>query len=226
MVRAHTASRYFEPMDANTFSSYQVAAEHQRIIAAARALLLERGIAAVQLTDVALALRMPVAAVERQFPAGKLALVQASLEAHMQDIHARLLAQRQECSSAVEELLAMRRLLQQQIGETRSLFLQEIAAHYPTLNGSLQELRATFTLDYLRQNLQRGIREGYYRPELGVEEQAHGWLRQVDAVAQKAQSSTEFTEAYYQQFGGFLASITTALGAFVVRRLQETPPYY
>lgn len=213
-------------MNADTFSAYQAASEHRRIIGAAQALLLERGIEAVALADVALALRMPVAAVERQFPAGKPALVQASLEAHMQDIHTQLLAQRLECGSAVEELLAMRRLLLQQIGDTRSLFMQEVLVHYPTMDYHLRQLRANFTLDYLQQNLRRGMQEGYYRADLAVEEQAHEWLRQADALVGRARSAPELTEAYYQQFSGFLASVTTPLGAFVVQRLQEKPPYY
>lgn len=213
-------------MNADTFSAYQAASERRRIIGAAQALLLERGIEAVALADVALALRMPVAAVERHFPAGKPALVQASLEAHMQDIHAQLLAQRLDCGSAVEELLAMRRLLLQQIGDTRSLFMQELLTQYPTMDHRLRQLRANFTLDYLQQNLRRGMQEGYYRADLAVEAQAHEWLRQADALVGRARSAPELTEAYYQQFNGFLASVTTPLGAFVVKRLQEKPPYY
>lgn len=213
-------------MDPDTFSAYQAALERKRIVSAAQALLLERGLLAVGLPDVALALRIPVAAIERQFPEGKPALMQASLEAHMQDIHAQLLAQRQECRSAVEELLAMRRLLLQQIGDTRSLFMQEAAAHYPTMHRRLQHLRATFTLGYLQENLQRGMQEGYYRADLEVEAQAHEWLRQADAVISNARSAAELTDAHQVQFASFLTGIITPLGAFVVRRLQEMPPYY
>lgn len=195
-------------------------------MAAAQALLLERGIGAVAMTDVALALRMPVAAVERQFPGSMPSLVQASLEAHLHDIHTRLLAQRQECSSAVEELLAMRRLLHEQTSYTRTLLMQETAAHYPGLNQGLHQLRATFTYDYLVENLRCGIREGYYRPDLDAEQQAHAWLCQADAVMQTAGTAAELTEGLHTQSSEFLASIVTVLGSFVTRRLQETAPYY
>lgn len=48
-----------------------------RLVAMAQDLLLERGIGPVSLADVALALRLPLDAVERAFPAGKPALVAA-----------------------------------------------------------------------------------------------------------------------------------------------------
>lgn len=196
------------------------------MVDAALTLVVERGVAAVELSDVALTLRIPLAAVERQFPAGKPALVQASLEAHMRDIHTRLLGQRQECNSAVEEILAMRRFFQQQISGTRSLFMQELATHYPAINEVLRHLRSSFTLDYLRENLRRGMGEGYYRPDLVVEEQAHAWLGQVDGLLGSARSAHELADAQRQQFDTFLAGISTPLGAFVGRRLQEAPPYY
>lgn len=200
--------------------------ERARIVAAAQALLLERGIGAVAFADVAVALRIPVDAVARQFPAGMPALVQVSLEAHLHAIHAWLLAQRQECGSAVEELLAMRRLLLQQIGDTRRLFLQEVTASQPSLSHALLQLRSTFTLDYMQENLRRGIREGYFRSDLPVESQAREWLAQADAVVQAARTSEELTDAYCAHFDRYLASITTPLGTYAARRLQETPPYY
>lgn len=213
-------------MHPDTFSSFQAASERKRIVAAAQALLLGRSIKAVGLADIAIALRIPVAAIERQFPAGMPDLVQASLEAHIQDIHTRLLAQRQECSNAVEELLAMRRLLHQQTSDTSSLFMQELAASYPVLNQGLQQLRATFTFDYLVENLERGLIEGYYRSDVGVQEQANTYLQQADTVVQAARTSAELTEGLHTQLSEFLAGIVTPLGSYIVRRLQETPPYY
>jgi DNA-binding transcriptional regulator YbjK len=198
-------------MDTTAFFTRQASLERARIVSAAQVLLLERGIGEVELVDVAVSLRIPVAAVARQFPAGMPTLVQASLEAHLHDIHTQLLAQRQECGSAVEELLAMRRLLLQQIGDTRDALLQ---------------LRATFTLDYMQENLRRGIREGYFRPDLPVENQAREWLAQVNAVVEAAHTASELTEAYYAHFDRYLANITTPVGSYAVRRLQETPPYY
>jgi AcrR family transcriptional regulator len=213
-------------MDSLLFATYQTTVERIRIVDAAQALLLERGVGVVELVDVAVALRIPLAAVEKQFPAGKSALVHASLEAHMHDIHSRLLTQRQECSNAVEDLLAMRRLLLQQIGDTRSLFMQELAQHYPAINRTLHYLRTTFTRDYLQDNLRRGIQEGYYRADLSVEEQAHDWLRQADTLLGEARSAAELSDAQRVHFDDFLAAIATPLGLFVARRLQEMPPYY
>lgn len=213
-------------MEIAKFSTFQADLERTRMIAAAQALVLERGVMAVDISDIAINLRVPVAAVERQFPTGKAEIMAACLEAHQREIHTRLLAQRQECSSAVEELLAMRRLLLQLISDTRSLFMQEMAVCYPTTNRRLLYERVTFTLSYMQDNLRRGVREGYYHAGLAVDEQAYKWLRRAEEVVGEAQSAGELNDTYYHLFEQYLTTISTPLGVYVMRRLQETPPYY
>lgn len=200
--------------------------EHARIVAAAQDAYLEHGIAAVSLAQVAFTLRLPLAKVEQYFPAGEPALLRAALAHHIGYIHQQLNELGAASSTAVEELLAMRRFLHQQMSDTRSLFFQELAVGYPLLWRYGQRLRTTFMLCYLRANMQRGICEGFYHPGLPVGERAQQWFQQLDASLRAVQTATEVVETHYRQVSNFLASITTPLGAYVVRRLQEAPPYY
>jgi len=209
-----------------SYSLQQTRYEHPRIVAAAQALYLERGIEAVPLADIAFRLRMPVGAIEQHFPAGKPALVQAVLEKHLHYIHQNLEQLRDESSNAVEELLAMRRFLQQTMSDTRSLFFHELEAHYPTVWEYTQRIRADFTLNYLRTKMRRGMREGLYRTGLDVATLAQQWLHQTDNQLAIARTAAELVETYYAQFSQFLNTITTPGGTYAVRRLQEAPPYY
>ncbi|MFD1872015.1 TetR/AcrR family transcriptional regulator [Hymenobacter bucti] len=209
-----------------SYSPQQTRYEYPRIVAAAQALYFERGIEAVSLSDIAFSLRMPVGAIERHFPAGKPVLVQAVLEKHLQHIHHNLGQQREESSNAVEELLAMRRFLQQTMQDTRTLFFQELEVHYPTVWQYIQRNRTDFMLDHLQANMHRGMREGLYRTDLAVEALAQHWLQQADQQLILARSTAELAETYYGQLSRFLASLTTPAGAYVIRRLQEAPPYY
>jgi len=209
-----------------SYSPQQTRYEYPRIVAAAQALYLERGIEAVALADIALNLRMPVGAIERHFPAGKLQLVQAVMENRLRYIHQHLLQHRDESSNAVEELLAMRRFLQQTMADTRTLFFQELHTHYPTVWQAVQSSRTEFMLHHLQANMHRGMREGLYRPDLAVDALAQHWLHQSANQLATARSTAELAESYYHELSQFLASLTTSAGAYAIRRLQEAPPYY
>lgn len=67
-----------EPLSAAFFTQ-----EQGRLVALAQDLFLGRGIGPVSLTDVALALRQPVAVVEGYFPGGKSELVSAITEHYL-----------------------------------------------------------------------------------------------------------------------------------------------
>lgn len=204
----------------------QVRWERARIEAAAQALFLERGAADVALADVAFVLRMPLAAIERNFPQGKPALLRAVLGNHLAFIHQELRRQRETCGSAVEELLAMRRFLHQQMSDTRSLLFQELETQYPVLWRYGRRIRTVFMLDYLRANLHRGQHEGFYHADLDVEARVRQWLRQSDSHLRAVRTASELLETHYAQLSQLLASLTTPVGAYVARRLQEAPPYY
>ena len=200
--------------------------EQARIVVAAQDACREHGVAAVSLAQVAFTLRLPLATVAHYFPAGKPALLRAALTHHITFIHQQLQEQQAASNNAVEEILVMRRFLQQQMSDARSLFFQELAVDYPLLWRYSQHLRLTFMRCYLRANMQRGIREGLYYPTPRVEAQIQQWLQQLDGRLQAVLTVEEGVEAHYQQVSTFLAAITTPLGAYVVRRLQEAPPYY
>jgi AcrR family transcriptional regulator len=208
------------------YSDQQARQERARIVAIAQGLYLERGVGLVTLADVAFALRIPIAAVERQFPEGQPALRKLVLESHLRYIHDNLEQLRDACRNAVEALLAMRRFMQQQMSGSRSLLLPEIEALDPALWRHTQRTRLLFMRTYLRANLQQGIQEGLYRADLDVRSRVRQWLRQVDAKLLAAPTPPEAVELYYNHLSELLADITTPVGAYVVRRLQEAPPYY
>jgi AcrR family transcriptional regulator len=211
------------PLD---YSDQQARQERARIVDTAQGLYLERGVGLVSLADVAFALRIPVVAVERQFPDGQPALLKLVLESHLRYIHDNLEQLRDTCRNAVEALLAMRRFMQQQMSGSRSLLLPEVEALAPALWRHTQRTRLLFMRKYLRDNLQQGIQEGLYHADLDVKGQVRQWLWQVDEKLLAATTPTEAVELYYNHLSELLARITTPVGAYVVRRLQEAPPYY
>lgn len=210
----------------HSYSPEQTRYEQARIVAVAKDLFLQQGLEAVALADLALSLRMPLGAIERNFPAGKPALVQAALHSHLQDIHQHLRQQHLDSTSAVAELLALRRFMQQRIGEAGVLLFQELKMLYPVSWRYFRYVQTSFMQRYLQDNLQRGIREGFYQPGLDAARLSRQWLQQVSALQAAAHSPAELATVRYTHLSQFLAAITSPVGAYVSQRLQEAPPYY
>lgn len=209
-----------------SYSPAQTRYEQARIVAAAKGIFLQQGLEAVALADLALSLRMPLGAIERNFPAGKTALVQAVLQSHLQDIHQHLQQQRLDCTNAVEELLALRRFVQQRIGDVGVLLFQELKTHHPVSWRYFKYVQTKFMRGYLQDNLQRGMQESLYQPDLDPNTLSRQWLQQVSDLQAAAHSPAELATVRYYHLSQFLAGITTPVGAYVAQRLQEAPPYY
>jgi AcrR family transcriptional regulator len=208
--------------DASDFSAQAQA----RMVATAQDLFMERGIALVTLAEVALALRLPVAAIERYFPAGKDPLLAAVIERYLAGFRQRLAEHHQQSSTAVEEMLRLRRALLTLPDEMRGPFLPELAASYPTYYERLGTARIASVGAYMRANLQRGLAEGLYQAGLDIELETQRWIAQASTAVQSAPTSHALAAALFQQVTDFLARVTSPTGALVARRLQEAAPYY
>lgn len=197
-----------------------------RMVATAQDLFLERGVALVSLAEVALALRLPVAAIERAFPAGKPALLTAAINRYLAGFRERLTKHQQQSSSAVEEMLRVRCTLQTLPDEMRGPFLPELAASYPAHHQYLITTRLVGIVAYMQANLQRGIAEGFYRADLDVATETERWIAQSTAAVEASSNTQVLAETLAAQTTDFLSRVTSPTGALVARRLQEAAPYY
>ncbi|TPG59446.1 TetR/AcrR family transcriptional regulator [Hymenobacter nivis] len=197
-----------------------------RIVATAQDLFLERGIALVSLAEVALALRLPVATIERAFPLGKPALLTAAIDRYLTSFRERLAEHQPHSSSAVEEMLRVRRTLQSLPDEMRGPFLPELAASYPAHYQYLITTRLASIISYMQANLHRGIAEGFYRANLEVAAETERWVNQSTVAVAASPNTQVLAEALAAQTTDFLARVTSPAGALVARRLQEAAPYY
>jgi AcrR family transcriptional regulator len=211
--------------------STTVHAEHQarlvrpRILNAARALYVEHGIGAVSLADIARYLSVPESAVEQWFPS-KDDLVQDVMEAHKTNIHTAFLQHKESSRNAIEEMLTVRTWVRQEMYQSQNLFMGQVEAHYPASWQRWLDFRAGFLLDHVRTNLSWGINEALYRDNLNVEFLARLWLQQMGSLSTATALGLDPIEAHHTIVDHFLAGIVTPTGAYVLRRLQETPPFY
>lgn len=213
-------------MPSTSLAEPPVVLNRSHIVAVAQTLYFQDGIATVSMADVAARLDQPESIVLAAFPAGKEALVQAVLESHAHQMHAELEQLHQQCTTAVEELLALRVLVSQKMGQGNMSFFQETEAQYPTAWRQWQAQRGAFMLDYVRANLRQGIAQELYYEGLDVEFLARLWQQQMRNLRTVDDEGLSPARMHYTLVAHFLAGIVTPTGAYVARRLQEAEPYY
>lgn len=201
------------------------ARERARIVAAARELYLQQGIAEVSMADIGRHLRMPEHAVRRWF-ADKEPLVEAVVDAHATFIHTELFRHKEDCSTAVEELLILRNWISQEMKVSLSPFFQQLEADYPTCRQRWQAHMTSFPVEHLRNNLRWGILQDLYHATLDVDVHVERWFAQVRKLREPETDGVDGAAAHRARLDVFMASITTPAGALVARRLQEAHPFY
>jgi AcrR family transcriptional regulator len=214
-----------------SLSSTTAHAEHQarlarpRILWAAKSLYVERGVVAVSLADIARYLSLPESTVEQWFPS-KDDLVQNVLDAHKTNIHEAFLQHKENSRNAIEEMLTVRTWVRQELYQSQNLFMGQIEAHYPASWQRWLDFRTSFLLEHVRTNLEWGISQSLYRDNLNVDFLARLWLQQMGSLNTAAALGLDPAEAHHALVDHFLSGIVTTTGAYVLRRLQETPPFY
>ncbi|GAB2867982.1 TetR/AcrR family transcriptional regulator [Hymenobacter ruber] len=202
------------------------ALDRSHAVAIAQTLYFQAGIAAVSMADVAARLDLPESVVLAEFPAGKEALVQAVLKSYGEQMRAELEQLRRQCSTAVEELLAVRVLVNQKMAQGNTAFFRDAEVLYPAVWQQWQAQRNAHMFAYVRANLCQGIAQQLYQEGLDVDFLARLWQQQMRNLRTADAEFLSPAQMHHTLVAHFLAGIVTPAGAYVTRRLQEAEPFY
>lgn len=99
----------------------------------------------------------------------------------------------QSSENAVHELVLSLRQFHQTFQDISPRLIYEIQKYYPRAWQQFDDFKSNFILPVVRNNLLKGIEEGYYRPEIKVE---------IVALMRVTQMEIGFNQTYfpYQQF--------------------------
>ena len=214
------------------FTPYTALAEppvvlnRSQTVAMAQTLYFQAGIEAVSIADVADRLGQPESVILAEFPAGKEALVQAVLNSYGEQMRAELEQLRRQCSTAVEELLAVRVLVNQKMAQGNTAFFRDAEAQYPAVWQQWQAQRNGFMFSFVRANLCQGIAQQLYQEDLDVDFLARLWQQQMRNLRTADAEFLSPAQMHHTLVAHFLAGIVTPAGAYVTRRLQEAEPFY
>lgn len=213
-------------MPSTALAEPPITLDRSHTVATAQTLYFQEGIEAVSMADVAARLNQPKSVLLAEFPTGKVALVQAVLESYADQMRAELEQLRRQCSTAVEELLAVRVLVNHKIGQGNTAFFRDAEALYPDVWQQWQAQRNVYMFAYVRANLCQGIAQQLYQEGLDVDFLTRLWQQQMRNLRTADAEFLSPAQMHHTLVAHFLAGIVTPAGAYVTRRLQEAEPFY
>lgn len=140
----------------------------ERILQASDELFRQYGIRSITMDDIACHLSISKKTIYRYFP-DKKHIVNEEIKTALVKVAADLDIIRSEASDAVDEILDILDYMKEMFANLSPAVFYDLQKYYPATWKMFRE----FQQDYLRwslvDNLERGIREGYYREELDIE---------------------------------------------------------
>ena len=153
----------------------------EKILQEAFRLFCRRGIKSVSMDDIALQLGMSKKTLYKWFE-NKDEIVQAVIQNYLHAIE-------QSCNSlsccaanAVDELIKIRAMNKKLFSELPSSIFFDLQKYHPAAWQIFNEHKTSFILIKVKENIRRGIAEGYFRDDLDVEVMARLRMAQIELV--------------------------------------------
>lgn len=191
-----------------------------RVLAQAQALFMKYGIRSVTMDDFARALGISKKTIYQYFN-NKADIVFEVVKAHIEEEEEQQEHIISQATNAIQELTLLVPYIIQSFEETPSHLIHEVQKYYPLAWQLFEKHKSGFILEKVRENLIRGIKEGFYRSRINVELVARMRIAQIDAsLSQDLFPSDQFdsVEVQIQMFNLYMYGIVSDKG----RKLLNT----
>ena len=139
-----------------------------RILQKAHELFMRYGIRSVSMDDMAAQLGMSKKTLY-QYYSDKEELVDAVLSALLENNQKQCMAGRQDAENAIHEVFQAFEMIQQLFANMNPAVVFDLEKHHAAVYKKVHQHKHVFMYDVIRQNIQRGIKEELYRPEIDVD---------------------------------------------------------
>jgi AcrR family transcriptional regulator len=139
-----------------------------RILQKAHELFMRYGIRSVSMDDMAAQLGMSKKTLY-QYYSDKEELVDAVLTALLENNQKQCMAGRQNAENAIHEVFQAFEMIQQLFSNMNPAVVYDLEKHHAAVYKKVHQHKHVFMYDVIRQNIQRGIKEELYRPEIDVD---------------------------------------------------------
>lgn len=131
-------------------------------------MFMQYGIRSVSMDDIATQLGMSKKTLY-QYYADKDELVNAVLTAILEGNQSRCMADKQQADNAIHELFLAFEMIRELFGNMNPSVVFDLEKYHPDVFRKFQQYKSGFLYQVISQNLQRGIREELYRPEISID---------------------------------------------------------
>ncbi|HEY1870083.1 MAG TPA: TetR/AcrR family transcriptional regulator [Chitinophagaceae bacterium] len=140
----------------------------ERILQKAHELFMRYGVRSVSMDDIAAQLGMSKKTVY-QYYTDKEELVNAVLSAVLEKNRSECFRDRENADNAVHEIFQAFDMVQQMFSNMNPSIVFDLEKYHPDVYKKVKQHKEVFMYQVIRQNMERGIQEELYRPEIDVD---------------------------------------------------------
>jgi AcrR family transcriptional regulator len=140
----------------------------ERILQKAHELFMRYGVRSVSMDDISTQLGMSKKTLY-QFYTDKEELVDAVLSIFLDNNRKQCVNDRQKADNAIHEVLLAFDMMQEMFTNMNPSIIFDLEKYHPSVSKKIQHHKQVFLYQVIRQNLERGIKEELYRPEINVD---------------------------------------------------------
>jgi len=195
-----------------------------KILKGAESLFMKYGVRSISMDDIARHLSVSKKTLYQHF-ADKEDIVIQVCQSHMENNWKKFEAVRQRATNAIDELAMLSVQLKHDLEEMNPALLFDLQKYHPKAWAVWEKYKGVCVNDTMKRNLEQGIQEGYYRPEINAEILgiARMCLAEI-AFDEKVfpQDRFKFSEVQMQLFEQFVYGIvTTEKGRKLYQKYKE-----
>lgn len=192
----------------------------EKILVKASEMFFKYGIRSVTMNDIAKELGMSKKTLYQYFD-DKTSLVEATVSQKQKHELCIVEQLSEESSDAIDSMTKITRYFLDMLQEMNPVYFYDIQKYYPGLWKLCKERDDEFILEHIRQNLERGIRNGLYREDINIDILAHLVMAEnTIALDENFFPSEKFSlvELHSQMIEHFIRGIVTLKG---FQKLEE-----
>ena len=140
----------------------------ERILQKAHELFMRYGVRSVSMDDISTQLGMSKKTIY-QFYTDKEELVDAVLSIMLDSNRKQCLADKQKAENAIHEVLLAFDMMQEMFANMNPSIVFDLEKYHPTVSKKILDYKQVFLYQVIKQNLERGIKEELYRPEINAD---------------------------------------------------------
>jgi len=195
----------------------------ERILQKAHELFMRYGVRSVSMDDISTQLGMSKKTIY-QFYTDKEELVDAVLSIMLDNNRKQCLADRQKGENAIHEVLLASEMMQEMFANMNPSIVFDLEKYHPAVSKKIQHHKQVFMYQVIKQNLERGIREELYRPEINVDVLTRFRIESMMLAFNTElfpNNRTHFVSIQEQILEHFLYGVSTVKGHKLIQKYKQ-----